>query len=85
MLPQPFSVDATGTPGGAPVITPWKRLVPDPRFAGSWALFGDLDGDGQAELVSARSWTNHDYPNDRHYVTTVVATDLDGKIGRAHV
>lgn len=55
----------------APVWGPWKTLDPDRAYHGQWLVAGDLDGDGLAEIVTARQ--------DKQVVTTVLATRLDGR------
>ena len=59
-----------------PLIKPWKTIQLDPDYRGAWLVAGDLDGDGQAEIVSAR---NHDQ-NDTHYTSSVVVHRLDGSV-----
>ena len=65
---QPFEVDASSAPG--PEVLPWKSFEPDPAYHGQWLVAGDLDGDGQAEIVTAR------HKDQR--VTAVLASRLDG-------
>ncbi len=55
-----------------PVILPWKTIEPDQAYHGQWLVAGDLDADGQAEIVSARQI--------KQRVTAVVATRLDGAV-----
>src|ERR1044071_9793293 len=55
-----------------PVLFPGKTLQPDPAYRGQWLVAGDLDNDGQAEIVTAR--------NDQQIVTTVLANKLDGSV-----
>jgi hypothetical protein len=67
-------------PGSAaatiPRLQPWKRVPLDPEYSGAWTLTGDVDGDGQAEIVSARNVNT----GDVHYTSTVVAQRLDGSV-----
>lgn len=70
------TTDSGGGPGEAPVIKPWKVVPLDPQYSGAWVVTGDLDGDGKAEIVSARN-VNH---GDVHYTSAVVAQDLDGRV-----
>lgn len=65
---EPFDVRADQADG--PELKPWKTLKPDPAYHGQWLVAGDLDGDGIAEIVTAR--------NDHQNVTAVVATGLSG-------
>jgi len=67
---QPFDVTAEKTDG--PMVQPWKSIRQDTKYGGQWLVAGDLDGDGQAELVTAR------HADQR--VTTVLATKLDGSV-----
>jgi len=60
----------------APVIEPWKRVTLDPEYGGLWVVTGDLDNDGEIELVSARNVNR----NDVHYTCSVVAQRLDGTV-----
>jgi len=54
----------------APMLKPWRSLQPDSAYHGVWLVAGDLDGDGQAEILTAR--------NSRQEVTTLIASRLDG-------
>jgi hypothetical protein len=77
MVPTLFDVRANDvSTEGVPVIQPWKRIVLDPEYAGAWNIAGDVDGDGEAEIVSAR---NKD-ENDVHYTSSVVVHRLDGTV-----
>lgn len=87
-LPQTFlfTTDHTGPPDPhAPVIQPWRRVVLDPEYAGAWVVLGDLDADGQVEIVSARNVDQ----NDVHYTSAAVAQRLDGSVlwrwGNPHI
>jgi hypothetical protein len=72
-----FDVDHTGDPGDrAPIVQPWKRVALDPEYAGAWVVAGDVDGDGQVEIVSARNVDERDV----HYTSAVVAQRLDGSV-----
>ncbi len=84
----PAQVNSAGTPpllystpleeisADTPQIEPWKSIPLDPLYKGMWVVAGDLDGDGQIELVSARI---HDV-GDVHYTASVVAQKLDGSV-----
>ncbi len=52
--PKLFDVRATDVPDAqVPHIRPWKTIQLDPEYRGAWIVAGDLDGDGQAEIISA--------------------------------
>ncbi len=53
-----------------PAVRPWRTLELATECAGMWLVAGDLDGDGAAEIVSAR--------NRNQAVTAVSAYKLDG-------
>jgi len=57
-----------------PVVQPWRRIPLDPWDGGSWIVAGDVDGDGEVEIVTAR---NVDI-SDVHYTCTIAAYKLDG-------
>jgi hypothetical protein len=59
-----------------PRIRPWISVPLDALYQGMWIVAGDLGGDGEAELVSARI---HDV-NDVHHTVSVVAQRLDGSV-----
>jgi hypothetical protein len=67
---EPFDVTASKT--DAPMIMPWKSIRPDAAYHGQWLVAGDLDGDGRAELVTARHIDQR--------VTTVLVMKLDGSV-----
>lgn len=74
---QPFDVVATGPPpADVPLTQPWRRIELDPEYGGAWVVAGDIDGDGVAEIVSARNVDE----NDVHYTSAVVAQRLDGSV-----
>lgn len=75
--PERFDLDATVAAGQqAPVVQPWRRVALDPAYAGAWVVAGDLDGDGLAEIVSARNVDRQDV----HHTSAVVAQRSDGKV-----
>lgn len=77
MKPARFNVRANDVSNdGVPVIKPWKRIVLDPDYAGAWIVAGDVDGNGKAEIVSARNVDE----NDNHYTSSVVVHRLDGPV-----
>jgi hypothetical protein len=59
-----------------PVIEPWARIQLDPDYAGQWIVTGDVDGDGQVDIVSARNVSE----NDVHYTSAVCAQRLDATV-----
>ena len=59
-----------------PRITSWKIIEIDTAYAGSWIVAGDVDGDGEVEILSARNVDR----NDVHYTCSVVAYKLDGTL-----
>jgi outer membrane protein assembly factor BamB len=72
-----FDVVDVGPPGeDVPGIEPWKVTELDPDYGGQWVVAGDLDGDGDAELVSAENVNE----NDTHYTSAVSAQELDGSV-----
>ena len=74
---QPFDVVATGEPpADVPLTQPWRKVELDPDYGGAWVVAGDIDGDGVAEIVSARNVDQ----DDVHYTSAVVAQRLDGSV-----
>lgn len=72
-----YSVDLTTCDvASLPVIEPDAVIRVDPQYAGAWTVAGDVDGDGQAELVQARLWES----NDTHAIASVIACRLDGSV-----
>jgi len=88
--PVYFDVKDVGGPSEkVPGIEPWKIVQLDTQYGGQWVVAGDVDGDGEVEIVSAEN-VNKD---DVHYTSTAVAQKLDGTalwrwgnpaIGRKH-
>lgn len=77
MNKPPFYVDLITCPTDTlPVIEPTAVIVPDAAFAGAWTVAGDIDGDGDVELVIARLWET----DDVHATATVSACRLDGSV-----
>ena len=77
ITPTRFDVRANDlSTDGVPVVRPWKTIVLDPAYRGAWMVAGDVDGDGEAEIVSARNFNR----NDVHHTVSVVAQRLDGSI-----
>ncbi len=68
-----------------PVIEPWAKIPLDPHYAGQWIVTGDVDGDGQVDIVSAQNVSENDVHYNRNDV--VLLTDgflvqLKGSTGR---
>lgn len=59
-----------------PRLEPWARIQLDPGFSGQWVVTGDVDGDGQVDIVSARNVDQHDV----HYTSAVCAQRLSGQV-----
>ncbi len=57
-------------------IKPWKTVPLDLVYGGLWVVTGDVDGDGEVDIVSVRNVDE----NDVHYTSTVVAQRLDGSV-----
>lgn len=74
---QPFVTDALGAPPtDTPTVQPWRTVTLDSEFSGSWVVLGDVDGDGEVEIVSARNVDE----NDNHFTSAAVAHKLDGTV-----
>ena len=56
--------------GNSPILSPAYTVDFDTAFAGQWLVCADLDGDGRAELVTAR--------NEHQAITAMSAWRLDG-------
>ena len=69
-------VDPGEVAGAVPLIQPWRVVPLDPDYSGAWVIAGDVNGDGQVEIVSARNVN----VGDIHYTSAVVAQDLDGRV-----
>ena len=70
------TVDPGPDKANAPVITPWRSIPIDAEYGGNWCVTGDLDGDGSAEIVSAKN----KYNDGIHYTSSAVAHRLDGSV-----
>jgi hypothetical protein len=70
------TVDRGDPAGKAPSIQPWKRVALDPNYSGAWVITGDINGDGQVEIVSARNVN----VGDVHYTSAAAAQRLDGQV-----
>lgn len=74
---QSFDViDAGKDVQSAPHVEPWKTIKLEPEYGGLWLVAGDLNGDGEAEIVTSENFNE----NDVHYTTTAVAQKLDGTV-----
>ena len=72
-----FNTADHGAPGDkAPIVKPWKQIRIDPDFGGHWMVTGDVDGDGQADIVTAQ---NVLLPGI-HYTSAASAQRLDGSV-----
>ena len=75
--PAPFEIDACGIPAtDAPVVTAWRTITLDAQYGGQWIVAGDVDGDGEIEIVSAQNYNE----NDNHFTSAVAVQKLDGNI-----
>lgn len=75
--PKYFDVEDLGEPAAdSPKIQPWKVVQLDPEYGGLWVVTGDVDGDGEADIVSSENTDSRDV----HYTTTAVAQKLDGTV-----
>ena len=74
---EPFETDARGVPPqDAAVVKPWRTVTVDSEYGGNWVVVGDVDGDGNVEIVSAK---NHNEGDD-HFTSSVAAQRLDGSV-----
>ncbi len=75
--PLLFNTSDHGEPGNrAPVIEPWRAVPLDTEYGGLWVVTGDIDNDGEVEIVSAQNVN----VGDVHYTSAVVAQELDGTV-----
>ncbi len=70
------TVDTGKEPQKARLIAPWKTIDLDEKYGGLWVVTGDVDGDSNVDIVSARNVNE----NDVHYTSTVVAQRLNGSV-----
>lgn len=77
MSPKHFDINDAGVAAPSEsLVRPWKVVPLDEAFGGQWLIAGDVDGDGEAELISAE---NHN-EGDVHYTSAVAAQELDGAV-----
>ena len=75
--PLLFDTADHGEPGDkAPRIKAWKEVTLNPEYSGQWVVTGDVDCDGEADIVSARNVDE----NDVHFTSAAVAQRLDGSV-----
>jgi len=75
--PLRFDVTDVGEPGAdAPMVQPWRVVDLEPDYGGLWVVAGDVDGDGEVEIVSAENFNR----GDVHYTSAAVAQKLDGAV-----
>ncbi len=67
----------SGPPADVPAISPKLSIPLDPAIDGQWFVTGDIDGDGEVEIITARNEMDETTPP---HVTAVVARKLDGSI-----
>ena len=71
---DPRPVDLTGpADASVPGIRPWRRVELD-KAGGSWCVLGDVDGDGEVEIISAQTAGE----SNRHFTSAVSVQKLDG-------
>ena len=72
-----FDTNDTGkVDGNVPLIQPSKIVPLDPDYGGQWVVAGDVDSDGDVEIVSSENFNK----DDVHFTTTAVAQDLNGSV-----
>ena len=73
-----FDLDCTGDPpADVPAVAPKVSVPLDGATDGAWFVTGDIDGDGEIEIVTARNYADDATPA---YVTSVQARKLDGSV-----
>ncbi len=72
-----FETDACGLPpADVRLVAPWKTITVDAEYGGQWVVVGEVDGDGEVEIVSAQNCNQV----DDHFTSSVVVQNLDGSI-----
>jgi hypothetical protein len=72
-----FNTIDRGAPSqSAEILDAWRTVVLDPDYGGHWIVTGDVDGDGEADIVSCKNVDN----NDVHFTSAAVAHRLDGTV-----
>ncbi|REJ92562.1 MAG: hypothetical protein DWQ35_12040 [Planctomycetota bacterium] len=72
-----FETSDRGLPNPhVPLVKPWRSVRIDPDFGGHWAVTGDVDGDGEVDIVTARNVLGYGI----HYTSAASAQRLDGSV-----
>ena len=72
-----FETDATGVPSAdGTVVVPWRTITLDAEYGGYWVVAGDVDGDNEIEIVSAKNYNR----SDNHFTSSVAVQKLDGRV-----
>ena len=61
---------------GRPLSNPGGKSRWIPQYGGNWVITGDVNGDGAADIVSARNVNE----GDVHYTSAAVAQNLNGSV-----
>ncbi|MHC4986690.1 MAG: hypothetical protein ACYTFO_11115, partial [Planctomycetota bacterium] len=73
-----FDLDCTGDPpSDVPAVSPKSTVPLDGDTDGAWFVTGDIDGDGELEIVTARNYADDTTPA---HVNSVQARKLDGSV-----
>jgi hypothetical protein len=59
-------------PSDVPMVAPWRAITVGPEYGGYWVVAGDVDGDGEIEIVSAK---NHNR-NDDHFTSPAAVQNI---------
>jgi hypothetical protein len=74
---EPFMYDFTKSiPTDIPTLKPWRTVPIDQTYGGDWVVLGDVNNDGEVEVVSARNVN----VGDVHFTSAVVVERLDGSV-----
>lgn len=77
--PEDLYFDVIDTGAGRddiPRIMPWRTVVLEAEYGGLWLVAGELNGDGEVEIVSAENFNE----GDVHYTSAAAAQKLDGTV-----